>query len=149
MSKPSTFRICWSTWTLFPTSVFETSPYGTVRYDAPTLRPATNAPKYNLLVSNLRTDTLYALDDDSAPLDIVTGRLSRLIELDPNGFPTTNLIKLSREIPLGAKTGFFAGADSIVVVSDYTVRRIDVRSGWVIDLGSVQLPSVVSCENGF
>lgn len=101
------------------------------------------------IVSNLRTDTVYALADALGnPISSPGGTVAKLVQLDPGtGAPTLNSVALSQPISVNAtdtQVGIFSGYDRVVLVDGVSAARtaynIDLPSGLVTPLGTVTAP---------
>jgi uncharacterized repeat protein (TIGR01451 family) len=109
---------------------------------------------YAGLVSNLRTETVYAFGDAGGPFGYGSGTATRLWEINgANGALTGARINLSTSIilpPLNSQVGFFSGYDHIVILTGERAYNIDLPSGNVTDLGPMATPShAFSFSGGF
>src|SRR5262249_8779872 len=108
------------------------------------------------LVSNLRTEKIYALANGSTLIGEAGGIVTALLELDENtGTLSGRRIDLSAPLVVndnGGATdvGFFSGYDRIVVFSNQRVTGIALPSGLVTDLGPMpSVPHAFSLGWGF
>lgn len=112
---------------------------GTVQFAAADLSGATPLrPTYEVLVANLRTETVYSLGEDDTPYDFQSGRVNSLLELDRvTGELTGNRIRLSAPVSVPCGAGLFSGCDRVVVYSEDRAFQISLPWGTVTDLGQV------------
>jgi hypothetical protein len=103
---------------------------------------------YDTLASNLRTEQIYALANDTGLL-VQGGVVTRLVALDGvTALPTGAAIELSQPIGMpGFGAGIFAGFDRIVLYNGVKIFNIDLPSGIVSDLGPFTFPNYHGCEN--
>ncbi len=107
---------------------------------------------YAALLSNLRTETVYALGNVGGPFDYESGRATRLWEINgANGTLTGARINLSTAIdlpPQSSQVGFFSGYDRIVILTGARAYNISLPSGNVTDLGPMTTPSHAFSQSG-
>jgi hypothetical protein len=103
------------------------------------------------LVSNLRTEQLYAIGDGTNQFLPDATLISSLTELDGStGLPSGGVITLSRPIVMQPFVGaIFAGFDRIVIHNGTAVYNIELPSGEVTDLGIMPLPLHQQCNYGY
>lgn len=127
--------------------VFYASTARTARNNLDDLSGATsNTPPLTAIVSNLRTETVYALGNHIGPFtNYQSGLLTNLWEVNgTSGALTGNRIPLSTPINLpsqSSQVGFFAGYERVVVLANSRAYNIALPSGFVTDLGPMQVPS--------
>jgi hypothetical protein len=104
--------------------------------------------RYDSLVSDLKTETVYVLGHDDLPIAEPGGVVTSLLELDgQTGQPTGRRIDLSEEIDLPSGSGIFAGFGCVVVHTGARVYTIFVPSGIVLDEGAMSMPNHAWTEN--
>ncbi|MBI5384078.1 MAG: immunoglobulin domain-containing protein [Verrucomicrobia bacterium] len=118
----------------------------TARFDLETLAGgSTLGVRYEGLVSDLRTETVYVLAHGAAPISGPGETVTCLLELDSVAFTLTGRrIDLSEPVQLLYGSGLFAGFGQIVIWDTTRAYSIDTTSGLVTDLGLVTLPRVHS-----
>lgn len=101
--------------------------------------------RYMMMLSNLRTETAYALGTDNGPFEDVGGTLTTLWELHPtSGVMTGRRITLSSSIPNVARStqvGLFAGYDEAIILNGSRAYRIAFSGGVVENLGPMFPPT--------
>jgi hypothetical protein len=139
-------------------SVFYTGDSASGRFDLTDLSGGVSlGQRYDGLVSDLRTETVYVLANSNTPVTGTTfnGSVDRLLEMTPLGVLSGNFISLSQPIPLsgtngligGAQVGVFAGYGHIVIHNRTNVFSIALPSGAVNDLGALAEPAHSRTEN--
>ena len=111
---------------------------------------ASSTFRFDGLVSNLATGTIYSLADAMGLLGNGGGIVSRLVEHDPaTGLPASTSVTLSEPIDLtsGARVGIFAGWNEMLIHDGTRVVRIELTSGTVTDLGAMPALDYYGCEN--
>jgi uncharacterized repeat protein (TIGR01451 family) len=107
---------------------------------------------YSALISNLRTETAYAMGNDNGPFGTSGGAASVLWELNSqNGTRTGRRVELSLPIPniiRSSLVSYFAGYDEGVILNGSRAYRIALPSGVVTDLGPMATPSHVTSFDG-
>jgi len=127
--------------------VFYASSARTARNNLDDLSGATsNTPPLTAIVSDLRTETVYALGNHIGPFtNYQSGLLTNLWEVNgTSGALTGNRIPLSTPINLpsqSSQVGFFAGYERVVVLANSRAYSIALPSGFVTELGPMQVPS--------
>lgn len=131
------------------THVYYTGDSATARFSATNLTGATAlAQRYEALVSDLRTETLYTLANDTDLISGPSGYVTALIEINGStGVLTSNRLALSTSIPLGFDTGIFAGYGAVVLHTGNRLYRIELPSGVVLELGAMPSFPHYTCEN--
>lgn len=104
--------------------------------------------RYDGLVSDLSTETVYVFGDGDNPMSGVGQMLTSLLELnDTTGALTGRRIDFSAPIPARYGSGVFAGYGRVVLWDGARAYEIQVLSGQVTDLGLVRLPRYQPSRN--
>src|ERR1043166_1313995 len=129
-------------------SVFLNGDTATARWRKQDLTSSSRTPqRYDALISDLRTEKAYTLANDVGVLT-GPGLVTALIELDDAGNITGNRIAFSTPITIGnGSMGFFSGYGRVIIGDGGKAYNIDVPSGVVTDLGSVDISGHQSSEN--
>ena len=102
------------------------------------------ANRYDALVSDLKTETVYNLGNGSTLITSAGGTVTTLIELNATtGAATGRRVTLSSPIPLppaNGRVGLFAGYERVVIHNGTRVYNILLPSGAVADLGTMPPP---------
>ncbi|MBL8602482.1 MAG: hypothetical protein JNK72_11220 [Myxococcales bacterium] len=110
--------------------------------------PAAVGRIYDALFSNLLTQQAYTFaSSPTAPTTSGGGVMTHIIALDTAGNLTSNSVALSRSIAASGTTGFFSGANRVVVVTAGRLYNVALPSGVVTDLGAFTAPTWFGCEN--
>ncbi len=119
--------------------VFVTGDAASARFNKTDLGAGTSLGSvYDGLISDLRSRTAYVLGVSNVVWNSYIEPATSLIRLDAaTGLPTSDIIVLSRPIPLAWGSQLFAGFGRFVALSSADGRGYDVLlpSGTVIDLG--------------
>ena len=102
---------------------------------------------FDAMVGNLRTEKVYSLGDGTTPIS-QGGTVTTLIEVDgESGELTANTVALSQPINVSAEAGIFSGYDQVVLLSEGRAHNIQLPTGFVTDLGAMEMPEHHGCEN--
>jgi len=108
------------------------------------------------MVTNFHGSTVWSLATATDLAGRPGGDITRLVQLDAMGVPTTTVITLSQTIhltnttPSGGNVGLFSGWDEIAIYDAQTdphVWLISLPSGTVTDLGAMATLDHQTCEN--
>lgn len=129
-----------------PSQVFYSDSAETARSSATDLSGGVMLGRlYAALVSNLRTETVYAFGDAGGPFGYASGTATRIWEMNgTSGVLTGARVNLSTPIILpsqGSQIGFFSGYDRLVILAGERAYNISLPSGNVTDLGPMAAPS--------
>ncbi len=99
---------------------------------------------YGAMLSNLRSEKVYALAEDRVIMEFTGGSATELVEIDSTtGTLTTNMIRLSSAVPIGSINsliGFFSGYGRAIILNGSRAYEILLPSGQVTDLGPMNTP---------
>jgi plastocyanin len=129
--------------------VFYTGDGSTARFGLGDLSGGVSlAGRYDAMVSNLRTETVYSLGNGTTPIPHGGGIVTTLIEIDgESGELTANTITLSQPINVSEEAGIFSGYDQVVLLSEGRAFNIHLPTGLVTALGVMAMPDHQGCEN--
>ncbi len=133
------------------TQVFYTGDNSTARWNIEYLNGGTTlSTRFDALVSDLRTATVYSLANGTTALTSPGGTANSLLEHNgATGALTGNRIDLSASIALNnnQNIGIFAGFGRIVLHDGTRAYDVALPSGVVTDLGEVFIPQHANTEN--
>ena len=109
---------------------------------------------HDSLVSDLRSQKAYVLANGTAPLGILGGTVTRLVEINSTtGLPNGTAVTLDASIVMpgtglyNAEVGIFSGWGRIVLHNGTRAYSINPASGAVTDLGAMARPTRVNSES--
>ena len=151
--RPLEFDLSYGPLAVSSSQIFYSDPFITARSSAADLSGGVELTRlYAALVSNLRTETVYALGDVGGPFDYGGGTATRLWEINgASGALSGGRVNLSSPIvvpPLNSDVGFFSGYDRIVILAGQRAYNIGLPSGTVTDLGPMFAPSHAFSQSG-
>ncbi len=131
------------------THVFYTGDSATGRFDLEDLSGGVSVgQRYDAMVSDLSTGTMYSLGDGDTPITSAGGTVTTLLEIDgTTGALTGDSISLSMPITATSSTGIFAGFGRAALHTNGVAYDVALPSGEVTDLGAMPTPAFRSCEN--
>ena len=126
---------------------------GGVQLTNPLVTPAGRLA-HDSLVSDLRSQKAYLLANGTAPLGILGGTVTRLVEINSTtGLPNGTAVTLDASIVMpgtglyNAEVGIFSGWGRIVLHNGTRAYSINPASGAVTDLGAMARPTRVNSES--